>query len=135
MKRKILFCLIAVCFFSKGFGQNTTDTTNKKAIKDLEECYHHFPGGEKGLNKFLSDNLKWPKQAMEKDIHGIVYISIIVDTVGKLYDIKIYKGVAPELDEEALRVFKKMPKWRPFTENGKTVERNLLFPIGFKLHN
>lgn len=90
-------------------------------------------GGLEGLKKYLSQNIKYPKEAQKKGIQGKVYIQFVVSDRGNITNIKVKKGVDPLLDEEAVRVVKSMQKWNPGTVNGKPVNSVFSLPITFRL--
>jgi TonB family protein len=92
-----------------------------------------FPGGTEGLIKYLTENLKYPKEAREKGIYGKVFVSFIVDHDGTLRDIDISQGVSADIDAEALRVVKAMPKWIPAKDKGQEVDVSMVLPIAFSL--
>ena len=92
-----------------------------------------FPGGDSERLKFLSKNIRYPQQAAENGIQGTVYVSFVVKSNGSLADIKIIQGIGGGCDEEALRVVKKMPVWRPGYQNGKKVEVLYTMAIKFRL--
>jgi len=75
-----------------------------------------------GMAKFLRDNLVFPRTALENDISGKVAVNFVVDEEGKIIQTKILKGVGYGCDEEALRVIKLMPKWKPGIKDGKPVK-------------
>ncbi len=83
--------------------------------------------------KFVRENIKYPKIAAEKGIQGNVFVGFIVEKDGSITNIKIVRGKDPSLDEEALRVTKLMPKWKPAMQRGKPVRCILTMPIIFKL--
>lgn len=116
-----------------------TDTTNavKKKVAEEEiftnvEKNPEFPGGAKELFKFLSKNIKYPKDCKKKGIQGNVVVQFVVDTDGSITDVTIIKKVHPSLDEEAIRVAKAMPKWIPGMNNGKNVKVKFILPINFR---
>jgi len=80
-----------------------------------------FSGGKIGRIMFFSENIKYPKEAREEKLQGSVVVEFIVETDGSLTNFEVVEGVHPILDEEALRVFKLMPKWEPGKHQGKTV--------------
>jgi TonB family protein len=92
-----------------------------------------FPGGDSERLKFLSKNIRYPQQAAENGIQGTVYVSFVVKSNGSLADIKIIQGIGGGCDEEALRVVKKMPVWKPGYQNGKKVEVLYTMAIKFRL--
>ena len=93
-----------------------------------------FPGGLTTFSKFLSQNIVYPKDASLQGIHGRVMISFVVEMDGSLSDIKVVRGIGGGCDEEALRVMKMCPKWRPGIQNGHTVRVAYTVPIAFSLN-
>jgi protein TonB len=92
-----------------------------------------FPGGDAERKKFLSKHLRYPLYAAEKDIQGNVYIGFIVKKDGSLDNIKILHGIGGGCDEEALRVMRMMPPWKPGYLKGKKVDVLFTMPVYFKL--
>ncbi|MDP4269756.1 MAG: energy transducer TonB [Bacteroidota bacterium] len=116
----------------------TSDSTVK--MQDIEEtCYiiveemPEFPGGADSLKKFLSKNIVYPKDAIEKKIEGMVICSFIVKADGRISDIQIIRGINPSLNVEAIRVIKKMSKWIPGKQVGKPIPVKFTLPIRFTL--
>lgn len=92
-----------------------------------------FPGGWVELMKWLTNNLKYPPQAMQRKIQGEVVVSFIINKDGTVANIKVAKSADPLLDREALRVMRKMPKWSPGIENDKPCRTLFAIPIEFQL--
>ena len=92
-----------------------------------------FPGGDLGLMKFIQRNVKYPPIAKEYNIEGKVYISFIVDKSGSVTNVKIVRGVDKNLDAEAVRVVKLLPKYKPGKQRGKPVRVMFTIPINFTL--
>jgi protein TonB len=92
-----------------------------------------FPGGDAGLVKFLSNNLRFPASAQQKGISGVVYVGFVINNKGEVTDIKVLKGIDQDCDEEALRVIGKMPKWKPGRQNGGTVSVRYTLPLRFSI--
>jgi len=92
-------------------------------------------GGMTALYKFLADKIIYPKKAKDKGVQGIVYVSFIVEKDGKLSDVKIMRDMGGfGLGEEAVRVIKLMPPWKPAKINGKAVRATYNVPVKFVLH-
>ncbi len=72
-----------------------------------------FPGGEEELFRFLGKNIKYPAMAKDAGIKGMVYVNFVVWTDGKIRDVKVLRGIGGGCDEEAIRVVKSMPSWKP----------------------
>jgi len=91
-------------------------------------------GGIETLLKFLRDNTNYPEKAKEEDIQGRVVVNFVVKTDGSIDQVKILKGVDPELDAEALRVVKSLPAFeKPGIEKGRPVAVWFNVPITFAL--
>ena len=91
-----------------------------------------FPGGMQALMSFLKKELNYPQVAIDNNIQGRVLVEFVVNRDGSIQDIKIARGVDPILDQEAIRVVKKMPKWQPAKQSGKTCRSRFTLPILFK---
>jgi TonB family protein len=92
-----------------------------------------FPGGIQAFSNFLSGNIKYPAGSRKKGIQGKVIITFIVETDGSLAGIHIARGVANDIDQEALRVLKLSPRWKPGIQNGRAVRVAYSVPISFAL--
>ena len=93
-----------------------------------------FPGGNKSLNKWLSNNLVYPAKAEQMNIEGRVYLNFTVNKDGTISDVKVTRGVDGLLNEEAVRVIKAMPKWKPGIQNGQLVSVSYNIFVNFKLN-
>lgn len=89
--------------------------------------------GIQGFYKFISKNLKYPKNAKRLGIEGKVFVQFVVDKDGSLTDIQAMKGIGGGCDEEAVRVFKKAAKWKPGRQRGRPVKVRMIMPIVFQL--
>lgn len=99
------------------------------------EIMPEFPGGIAALHAYLYKNIEYPRMAREAGITGIVYLSFVVGTDGKLSDISVLRGVGGGCTEEAIRVVKAMPAWKPGIQRSKAVKVKMTLPISFKLVN
>ncbi len=94
-----------------------------------------FPGGQEELLGFLAENIKYPEIAKRAGVEGKIFISFVVSRSGKIADIQVVKGIGAGCDEEAIRVVKMMPDWKPGKQNGAPVNVRVSIPIVFKLQN
>lgn len=94
-----------------------------------------YPGGMSALMQFLSSNIKYPVEAVEKGIAGRVECKFVVESDGSITNIQISKSVDPLLDNEAIRVVSSMPKWNPAKKNGMPVRTKYTLPVPFHLFN
>lgn len=106
---------------------------NNDSIYDIVEVNAGFPGGEEAMYKWLAQNIKYPKECVEKGIQGRVMIQFVVNKDGSIPDIKVLKSPHSLLSEEAIRVVKAMPFWTPAKVKGKAVRSRFRLPINFKL--
>ncbi|WOZ81714.1 M56 family metallopeptidase [Segatella hominis] len=110
------------------------DTTKKKKSWDcIPETMPYFPGGRELLLKYLAVNIKYPASAVKAKKQGRVIVTFIVQKDGSVTHAKIAKSIDPELDAEALRVVRGMPKWIPGTQLGKPVNVKYTLPVKFSL--
>lgn len=93
-----------------------------------------FPGGDLGLMKYIQKNVKYPPIAKEYNITGKVYVQFIVDKSGIVTNVKVVRGVDKNLDAEAVRVVKSLPKYKPGKQRGKPVRVMFTIPINFTLN-
>ena len=93
-----------------------------------------YPGGPAECMKFLAQNIRYPKKARENGIQGRVVVQFVVDKDGSIDDIKIVKSVSWELNDEAKRVVKRMPKFKPGTIGGEPVRMRFTMPIMFRVN-
>jgi protein TonB len=92
-----------------------------------------FPGGDTELFKFIYDNIKYPELAKENNIQGKVILRFCVTYKGTVDQVSVVRGVDPALDDEAQRVIKLLPLWKPGKQGGKPVNVWYSVPISFQL--
>lgn len=92
-----------------------------------------FPGGDAELMKFLSKNIKYPTMAMENNIQGRVVVQFVVTKTGAIGEVKVVRSVDRDLDREAIRVCKSLPRFTPGKMNGQAVNVWYTLPVNFKL--
>ena len=133
----------------KSYGENAKNgviiiTTKKRQeeidnepkqldVFDVVEGMPQFPGGAAALMQYLSQNIRYPKEAMEAKTQGRVIVQFVVEKDGSISGAHVVKSVNPQLDAEALRVVNAMPNWTPGTQNGQTVRVKYAVPISFRL--
>lgn len=133
-----LLVLSALCFSSVAIAQDnngTESTTTTKPILDIVSTEAKFPGGNSLINKFIANNIKYPSKAIDEGIEGKVTLSFVIEKDGSIGNVKVINSVHTELDREAIRVIKSMPKWEPATANDKPIRSLYTIPINFKLSN
>lgn len=100
-----------------------------RVVEDLPQ----FPGGAVEFMKWLTKNLKYPPSAQQRKVQGRVVAQFIVNKDGSISDLVLVEKVSPELDREALRVLRMMPKWTPGVMDAKPCRTKVCIPVVFKL--
>ena len=114
-------------------SQEKSQSDSVYTVFSVVEQMPEFPGGQTVLMKYLADNLRYPIRAQENGIQGIVHVQFAVDEEGRIPFAKVMKSVDKDLDAEALRVVKSMPKWIPGMQRGKKVKVMMNLPVAFRL--
>lgn len=94
-----------------------------------------YYGGLEAMQKWIAEHIQYPTEAIESQTEGKVIVEFIVDENGNVTDPQILKGLTLELNNEAMRLVKEMPDWRPGTVNGEAVKTYYTIPITFRLPN
>src|SRR5690606_8322584 len=92
-----------------------------------------MPEFQADLSKYMVTSLRYPKAAMKAKKEGRAVLRFTVDEKGAVKDVHTVKSLDPALDEEAIRVVKAMPDWKPGRQNGKAVAVYYTLPVMFKL--
>ena len=114
-----------------GQEQAAVKADNMDKVFGVVEEMPGFPGGQAALMKYIKENLRCPNTG--NDIAGRVIVQFTIGKDGTVKDPKIVRGIDPELDEEALRLVRNMPKWKPGKLMGEAVEVRYTVPVTFKL--
>ena len=108
------------------------DVVEQEIFKIVEEM-PSFPGGEAKLMEFVGKNIKYPQIARETGIQGRVFVNFVVEPDGSVSNVSVLRGIGGGCDEEAMRVVKSMPKWKPGKQRGKAVRVQYMLPVNFRL--
>jgi TonB family protein len=109
--------------------RDSVPATVFKIVEKMPE----YPGGMDDLIKFLSQNVRYPEAAKKENIQGMVVVQFIIDKDGTIRDPHVVQGIGGGANEEALRVVKMMPKWKPGLQKGQAVNVQFNLPIRFML--
>lgn len=138
-RRKLLFALPALLLATllaswQAVPDNNSSLRPLKALVFIGvDQQPEFPGGMEALARYLGDNVRYPKSALEVGAEGTVYVGFTVKANGNITDVTVKRGVRTDMDEESLRVVKGMPAWKPGTSKGKAVDAQMTLPISFRL--
>ncbi len=93
-----------------------------------------YPGGEEAMQKYLSENLQYPAPSKTNGVEGVVVVLATINADGTIGTMKIQRMVDPDLEQEAIRLVKKMPDWTPATDDsGAAVASQVSIPVTFEL--
>jgi TonB family C-terminal domain len=98
-------------------------------VEDMPE----YPGGNAALLKWIGENVNYPTIAAENGIEGRVYCQFVVNADGSVSDVVVVRPLDPNLDKEAIRVLKLLPKFKPGSQRGKPVRVKYSVPVRFQL--
>ena len=90
-------------------------------------------GGYGTFYKYVSENIRYPSEALRLDVSGKVFVKFVVDKNGNIRDVHAVKGIGAGCDEEAIRIIENSPKWNPGKQRGKNVSVYMMLPITFML--
>ena len=119
-------------------GEITAESSAPKKVftgkvYDIVEQMPEYPGGLTTLMNYLRTNTRYPAAAQKAGIEGRVIVSFIVEPNGSVSNVEIVRSVDTDFDQEALRVVRQMPKWKPGKQDGSTVRVKFHLPIKFML--
>ena len=131
MKRVLLLFFIALSFQS--YAQDEPSEEEQWQVVDDQP---DFPGGMDAFFRYIRKNLDYPKEAKQNKVQGKVFVSFVIDSTGSVQkeSVKVIKGIGHGCDEEAVRLIKNSPKWKPgrVSQSNKRVPVRMVLPIAFK---
>lgn len=126
---------VSVIMSKPSTQKNVAMEMDKEGFYTNTEVLPSFPGGQKALERFFEKNVQYPEAATENDAQGTVKLSFLVDESGKIYQpVATGNKIGYGLEEEAIRVFNKMPVWTPGKIKGKNVKSRFTLPVNFQLN-
>ena len=125
--------MMAVLGLMTANAQKTVVSQSNQNVYDQVEQMPEFPGGMPAMIEYLQTNIKYPQDAIKQEVGGRVMVMFVVETDGSLSNVRVARKVFPSLDEEAVRVVKSMPKWKPGKEKGRLVRVNYALPVVFSI--
>lgn len=136
VKMAVLVGLMAVSFSAMASGNGVyahdRDTVSEEIFINPYQM-PQFRGGETALLKFFQDNIQYPPQAVKDKVQGRVVVQFLIDPSGCVGDVNVVRSVREDLDAEAVRVAKMLPKFYPGRCNGKAVSVWYTLPVTFAL--
>ncbi|MBR3939375.1 MAG: energy transducer TonB [Bacteroidales bacterium] len=130
MKKLILLVAVAIFCGTSAMAQSVVEDDE---IFVVVENSPEFPGGNDSLYAYIGRNIKYPEAAKKEKIQGRVFVTFVIEKDGQVSSAKILRDIGGGCGEEAIRVVKNMPKWKPGTQRGKPVRVQFNLPIMFQL--
>ena len=112
---------------------STTASETSETPLEVAEIMPEFPGGTEALLSFIKNNLEYPQKAIDEQTEGRVIIRFVINSNGEISDPTILKGINKNLDQAAIDVINKLPRWKPGQQDGQPVSVRFTLPIVFKL--
>jgi protein TonB len=125
-----VFVLGLIAFPSNATGQAKATDEPYFAVDEMPA----FPGGDAALFKYVASNVQYPASARENDIEGKVIIRFCVTADGNINQISVLKSVDRDIDNEAMRVIRKLPAFKPGKKAGVAVPVWYMVPITFAIN-
>ena len=116
----LMLIVVSFCISAQTSNGSNSEEIDGPIVKMVEEM-PQYPGGDVALIKYISENLKYPQEALDKKISGRVVVNFVVTKTGNIADIKINRSSNPLLDNEAIRIVKSFPKFTPGKIKGEPV--------------
>jgi TonB family protein len=107
--------------------------SSKTEEMTMPEIEAEFPGGNQSMTKYIHENLNYPSYAMERNLEGKVFISMVIEPTGEISNIRVHRAEHPSLEQEAIRCIRNMPLWSPGKVGGQAVRTLIRLPIVFTL--
>lgn len=132
---KILIVICGLLALTPAFGQINTTENPVEVIPDQAHVEEkaQFPGGNTAMNNYFASSIKYPVSCYENKIEGKVFVEFVIDETGAIKGTRVKRKGNAELDAEAIRVVKAMPKWKPAKVASKPVRSVMILPVHFKL--
>ena len=105
----------------------------EEEIIEFPDVEAEFIGGAQAMMKFIQQNILYPPTSIEMNEQGKVYLSFVVEPDGSISNVSIERGVSKDIDNEAKRIVRSMPKWSPGEAKGKKSRTRCRLPINFQL--
>ena len=108
------------------------DTKAEEIVYSSVDQMPEFPGGDAALQEYIKTHIKYPAKALKNRIEGCVIVDFVVDKKGNIGEVMVVQSVDKDLDKEAVRVVKSLPKFTPGRQNGQVVSVWYTLPVTFK---
>jgi periplasmic protein TonB len=131
--KKQLWLLLALSGLWLVAGTSAACAQAEEKVYTEVDQVPEFPGGINAMYAFLARNIRYPVQAARNKVEGKVITSFVVGKDGKIRNVTVETGVENSVDQEAVRVIRAMPKWKPGEREGQKVDVYYKMPINFQV--
>lgn len=133
--KKIIFTLFIILISQFGIAQEKTATPNDETVHSAAgiEVQPEFPGGAQEFGMYVQRNYKYPTNV--KFLQGVVIVKFVVEKDGSIVDIEVVRDLGFGTKEEAIRLLKNCPNWKPGIANGSPVRVQYVLPIHIDIKN
>ena len=116
------------------YDDDSDEVSEDNKIFDDFHIAPKFQGkDDNAFREYIIKNIKFPDEAIQNGVDGLITVGFVVNKDGSLSDIQIERSVDPALDKEVLRVIRKSPEWKPGIRSGKLVRVKYSIAIRFRL--
>ncbi|WP_460976081.1 energy transducer TonB [Spirosoma knui] len=132
-RQRIIVSVLGLSIFLITITDCLAQSTNPldHEVFTIVEKPPEFPGGIEAMWAYLKENVQYPPAALKAKIKGRVFVSFVVRKDGQLTDLQVVQGLGHGCDEEAIRVVKAMPLWKPGSQSGRLLLVKYTLPILF----
>ena len=130
---KFTLSVLLVALMSIFATQSVYAQQEENQVYPVTETKPQYPGGEAALMQYIASAIQYPTTAINANVQGRLVVQFIVEKDGSIGEAKVARSCHPELDKEALRVVKNLPKFIPGKHDGQDVRCMFALPINFKL--
>jgi len=139
--KNVVLPLFILCLFAVTLEAQKAIAVKATYSNPIEEetlipgmnCLPKFVGGQQALEKYISDNLRYPQDAVRYGAEGIVFVLVRILADGSIGKAEVTRGFMKSCDAEALRLVKEMHDWNPALQSGRAVPTTIVIPIQFWL--
>ncbi|MFZ4635561.1 MAG: TonB family protein, partial [Saprospiraceae bacterium] len=130
-----LLLILASCLSGQLIEDDAEALRNDEKVHEMFDLEKppQFPGGSTALMNYLAANIKYPEEARQKKLEGVVAVIFIINKDGSVSDIQIVKDIGSGCGAEAKRVIEAMPNWSPGESKGRPVYCRYTLPVRYKL--
>lgn len=128
---RIAFSFAITLLFSSPIFAQTQSTDSFSPVGVSAEPAEYIVGINE-FSKYVSDHIIYPKELSNTKIEGTIHVYFEVDTNGVIDNVRIIKGINEILDNEAIRVVKASPHWKPAMQGSKRVRVRYRIPVKIK---